>query len=261
MKDKDNIEQLKPAQEASILKGLAEQFLNKEINYQDFVGAVKELEQPANDNSTKKEEISKTEEDKINAFLDELEKKDIETVLKKSHANNYLETSFKFYSDDKFNIIEDLEIPKGGLSLVCGATGHGKTFFLNQLLLDLVHKHKDKTFYFISYEESEENIYLKMFLIYLSNYRIVDEFSKNHLKTLKHYLNVFLEKEEGNKSKFITQDDKLNELEVSIEKAFEGFKKLKNQIKIITPDSPNTQELINLMMVIQKENQTPQEAF
>jgi len=245
-----NNEQLKPAQEESILKGLAEQLLNKEINQQDFLGALKELEQPANDNSTQKKEI--------NTFLDELDNEDIETVLKQAPFDNYLETNFELYDDDFTSPQQEqdkvfLEIPKGGLSLVCGATGHGKTFFLNQLLLDLVHKHQNKTFYFISYEENKENIYLKLFLIYLSNYRIVDEFSKNHLKTLKHYFKILLQGKAGNKLKFVTKKDQdLKHLEKNIEQAFKDFKELSNRIKVIKPKTTDTQHLIALMQAIQE---------
>jgi len=72
----------------------------------------------------------------------------------------------------------ELLLPAGALTGIAGATGHGKTDFLINTALNTVELYPDKTFYFFTYEMSQEailmrflNTYLKMDLDAVSNIR------------------------------------------------------------------------------------------
>jgi DNA primase catalytic core len=80
----------------------------------------------------------------------------------------------------------ELLLPAGALTGVAGATGHGKTDFLINTALNTVKLYRDKVFYFLTYEMSQEailmrflNTYLKMDLDAVSNIRAL----KNYYKT------------------------------------------------------------------------------
>jgi len=51
---------------------------------------------------------------------------------------------------------EQIEIPGGGISVVAASTGHGKTTFLINLLLEVCERHPDREFHFFSLEEAAE---------------------------------------------------------------------------------------------------------
>jgi len=62
------------------------------------------------------------------------------------------------YSDiDKF-----VTIPNGAMTLVAGRPSHCKTTLLLNLLLNMVKRYPDKSFYFFSYEESKTALYVKL---------------------------------------------------------------------------------------------------
>lgn len=62
------------------------------------------------------------------------------------------------YTDiDKF-----VTIPNGAMTLVAGRPSHCKTTLLLNLMLNMVKKYPDKSFYFFSYEESKTALYVKL---------------------------------------------------------------------------------------------------
>lgn len=82
---------------------------------------------------------------------------------------------------------EDLLLPAGALTGIAGATGHGKTDLLINLALNCVKEYPSKTFYFFTYEMSQEAILVRFINTYLdtelnkggSNQRVI----KDYLKT------------------------------------------------------------------------------
>ena len=79
---------------------------------------------------------------------------------------------------------EELLFPSGALTGIAGATGHGKTDFLINTTLKAVTNHKDKEFYFFTYEMSQEAILVRFLNTYIgidlsknpSNQRVIKEY-------------------------------------------------------------------------------------
>jgi len=66
-----------------------------------------------------------------------------------------LETGYP--SIDKF-----VSIPNGAITLIAGRPSHCKTTFMLNLMLNMVEKNPEKSFYFFSYEESKTALYIKI---------------------------------------------------------------------------------------------------
>lgn len=63
----------------------------------------------------------------------------------------------------KTGLLDDLwTVPMGAISLIAGRPSHGKTTFMYNCLLNQLELYPDKTFYFLSYEEPRQKIFLKM---------------------------------------------------------------------------------------------------
>jgi replicative DNA helicase len=78
----------------------------------------------------------------------------------------------------------DLRLPGGALTIVAGATGHGKTLLMINMILNYLslEENKDKKVWFFSYEESRAAI-LSLFM----NTFINEEISENNRRTIKSY--------------------------------------------------------------------------
>lgn len=76
----------------------------------------------------------------------------------------------------------DLKVPGGAITILAGATGHGKTLVLINFILNFLKHHPDKQAFFFSYEESRSAI-LSLFL----NTYINQELSKNNRESIKSY--------------------------------------------------------------------------
>jgi len=74
----------------------------------------------------------------------------------------------------------DLRLPGGALTIVAGATGHGKTLLMINMILNYLNENKDKKVWFFSYEESRAAI-LSLFM----NTFINEELSKNNRRSIK----------------------------------------------------------------------------
>lgn len=79
---------------------------------------------------------------------------------------------------------EFVAIPQGQLSIISARPSHGKSAFLMNLFLNVAKLYPDKTFVFISYEESRRQIGLKLLNILSGD--LIKE--KNNLLELENYL-------------------------------------------------------------------------
>lgn len=77
---------------------------------------------------------------------------------------------------------EPLRLQTGALSVVAAPTGHGKTTFLLNLLLDAARKYSNCRHWFFSYEESPDLVTLKGLNIFCG-----EEYSLNNLRTIRSY--------------------------------------------------------------------------
>lgn len=91
-------------------------------------------------------------------------------------------------------------LPGGAISVIAAPTNHGKTAFLNNLVLNVADRHKDKEFIFFTYEEKDSSI-----IQYLLNTYVnidLNSSKKSNRRLLKEYfktgLNPFIGKEQLN---------------------------------------------------------------
>jgi DNA primase len=89
---------------------------------------------------------------------------------------------------------EELIIPAGAISVIAGATSHGKTALLINLALNIVQDPNEGEVHFFSYEESSDAILLNTLNTYIS-----EELSQNNRKSIKSYYKTgsteFIEKD------------------------------------------------------------------
>jgi hypothetical protein len=85
------------------------------------------------------------------------------------------------------NSRETLRLPSGAISVIAGATGHGKTLFLGNLFLDVANRYKDKTFLFLSYEERPERITQYLLNSFVNIELNNSEFTNSNRKALRDY--------------------------------------------------------------------------
>jgi replicative DNA helicase len=69
-----------------------------------------------------------------------------------------LETGFK-------NLDQFIRIPQEALTIVAARPSHGKTTFLMNLMINLIHHYPDKHFFFFSYEETRKKLAVKLITI------------------------------------------------------------------------------------------------
>ncbi len=113
-----------------------------------------------------------------------------------------LKTSYAMQKKGLGDIV--LQLPTGGISVVAAASGHGKTAFLINLLLDICKLNPDKKFHFFVLEESAAEITGKMLNTYLDmdfsdrNEDAIKEHLKGNSRFIKnYYLSEVKEKEPG----------------------------------------------------------------
>jgi len=91
-----------------------------------------------------------------------------------------LETGYP--SIDKF-----VSIPNGAMTLIAGRPSHCKTTFLLNLMLNMVEKNPEKSFYFFSYEESKTALYVKIINI-LSETIVSNGLEYKNSQQLEYYI-------------------------------------------------------------------------
>jgi len=89
---------------------------------------------------------------------------------------------------------EEITIPAGAISVIAGATSHGKTALLINLALNIVQDTKEGEVHFFSYEEDSDAILLNTLNTYID-----EELSQNNRKSIKSYFKTgsteFIERE------------------------------------------------------------------
>jgi DNA primase len=89
---------------------------------------------------------------------------------------------------------EELIIPAGAISVIAGATSHGKTALLINLALNIVQDPNEGEVHFFSYEEDSDAILLNTLNTYIG-----EELSQNNRKSIKSYFKTgsteFIERE------------------------------------------------------------------
>ena len=89
---------------------------------------------------------------------------------------------------------EEITIPAGAISVIAGATSHGKTALLINLALNIVKDPKEGEVHFFSYEEDSDAILLNTLNTYID-----EELSQNNRKSIKSYFKTgsteFIERE------------------------------------------------------------------
>jgi DNA primase catalytic core len=84
-----------------------------------------------------------------------------------------------------------LAFPSGGLSLICGSTGHGKTTMLINCSLGALDKNSTASIYFLSYEEERKKIIAK----FINTYSDMELNKGNNKGAIYHFFHA-----QGNKS-------------------------------------------------------------
>jgi DNA primase catalytic core len=77
---------------------------------------------------------------------------------------------------------DEVIIPAGAISVIAGATSHGKTALLINLALNIVQDPKEGEVYFFSYEEDSDAILLKALNTYID-----EELSQNNRRSIQSY--------------------------------------------------------------------------
>jgi len=89
---------------------------------------------------------------------------------------------------------EEITIPAGAISVIAGATSHGKTALLINLALNIVQDTKEGEVHFFSYEEDSDAILLNTLNTYID-----EKLSQNNRKSIKSYFKTgsteFIERE------------------------------------------------------------------
>ncbi|GAB3754816.1 DnaB-like helicase C-terminal domain-containing protein [Spirosoma pomorum] len=78
---------------------------------------------------------------------------------------------------------DPLLIPAAAISIVAGATSHGKSILLANLVLNLAGRYPDKTFHLFSYEVDEERYLINLLNPYIGD----DNLAYNNRESIEHY--------------------------------------------------------------------------
>jgi len=70
------------------------------------------------------------------------------------------------------------KVQLGAITLIAGRPQHGKTALMANILLNMMNEHKEKSFYFFSYEEQAKNIYLRLLNIKIGNLNLLENLQK-----------------------------------------------------------------------------------
>lgn len=136
------------------------------------------------------EDLNKDEEDIIstssNKYLDWIDipsEKDIRQSL--ATESTGIKTQYAFERKNKEQ--QQLIIPSGAITLVCGQTSHGKSRFLQNLAIDTALDKEEGTVLYFTFEEDKKAVYKELLNIYADQ-----DLAKNNLRTIgSFYKNEF----------------------------------------------------------------------
>lgn len=86
-----------------------------------------------------------------------------------------------FIVDDK-----NIKLPAGAISIIVAPTSHGKTTFLNNMIIDVAKLYPNKQFYFFSFEESRESLVIKSLNTYVKG--VNRGGGKSNIENIERYL-------------------------------------------------------------------------
>lgn len=139
---------------------------------------------------------------------------------------------------------EELLLPGGAISVIAAPTNHGKTAFLNNLVLNVAERYTDKQFIFFTYEEKDSSI-----IQYLLNTYVnidLNKSKKSNRRLLKDYFKT-------GSTQFISNE----QLSIFEAKKVEFFKTYIETGRIIVKYIDYTSDdLIEAITYLHKENKT-----
>jgi len=137
---------------------------------------------------------------------------------------------------------EEFLLPGGAISVIAAPTNHGKTAFLNNLVLNVAERYTDKQFIFFTYEEKDSSI-----IQYLLNTYVnidLNKSKKSNRRLLKDYFKT-------GSTQFISNE----QLSIFEAKKVEFFKTYIETGRIIVKYIDlNSQDLIEAIAYLHKEN-------
>jgi DNA primase len=80
-----------------------------------------------------------------------------------------------------------IRIPQQAMTIVAGRPSHGKTTLLLNLFLNMIEEYPEKAFFFFSYEESKQRLFIKAINI-LSQVVITQKYQAQNLRQLENFL-------------------------------------------------------------------------
>ena len=134
----------------------------------------------AKDLSALLDEINRTSADHTDVLKPQVWADVVENIKSKPEAH---ETSWLFPTKDGYG--EPLRFQTGALSIVAAATGHGKTTFLIDLLLDAAKKYPDRRHWLFSYEEDAAAVTVKTLNVHANMY-----ISRSNRRSIEEYLRI-----------------------------------------------------------------------
>lgn len=137
---------------------------------------------------------------------------------------------------------EDLLLPGGAISVIAAPTNHGKTAFLNNLVLNVSKKYKDKEFIFFTYEENSSSIIQYLLNIYINT--DLNNSKTSNRRILKDYFKT-------GSTQFINKE-RLNFFEIKKTEFFKTYIE-SGRIRVYYIDY-DSQELIDSISFLYKEN-------
>jgi len=176
-------------------------YIKKAMNESKDISSIQINENSTNNIKDKNIKTNNNNND-FNTLLKPYSLQELRTDLIKS--TDAIKTGYSVgYSYD--NEITPLELQSGALSIITAPTGHGKTTFLINTMLNIIEKYQDKQVYFLSYEEHTKDIVLKTFNVFLNQ-----ELSKNNLRTLYDFFKKYDGSNISKASQFISNKDLLH---------------------------------------------------
>jgi DNA primase len=134
---------------------------------------------------------------------------------------------------------EDIIIPAGAISVIAGATSHGKTALLINLALNIVQDPKEGEVHFFSYEEDSDAILLNTLNTYIG-----EDLSQNNRKSIKSYFKT-------GSTEFIQKESR----DIFIERKNRFFKELIGNRKLnIHYCEYNSETLLNAIRYLNKHS-------
>lgn len=114
-----------------------------------------------------------TQEESFDEWLIPTSEKDI--IRRESELPEALITGYSIPPENQNEKPQKLCLQSGKLTEIAGATGHGKTLFLMNILLNVAKRYPQKKFILLTYEENSDTIIQYLLNIYLNDLNLIDK--------------------------------------------------------------------------------------